>query len=209
MRQPEPHQPGETMQLIEEREVDAMRLQIYTLKEQLAARDRECLELAGVVEGWMQRAESAEAKLAEREKFKAWVHEYLDSKGVPHHPPGTHGDHGCRIGDRMDWVWAGIDELKAKLAKMEALLGKAHRYVVAYAVEAEGAANEGIDEDEDGDEPRDFQFVKDAKALAKEMSQALARWESLAEQACRDESAKKLPSDEELKLVANEKEPNE
>ncbi len=53
-----------------------------------------------------------EAKLAaiEKEKnalaaFKEWVHAYLDSKGVPHHPPGPHGAEGCRIGDRMDYVF--------------------------------------------------------------------------------------------------------
>jgi hypothetical protein len=45
----------------------------------------------------MQRADKLQA-------FKDWVHGYLDSKGVPHHPPGTHGAEGCRIGDRMDWL---------------------------------------------------------------------------------------------------------
>jgi hypothetical protein len=40
--------------------------------------------------------------------FKDWVHGYLDGKGVPHHPPGTHGAEGCRIGDRMDWLVALI-----------------------------------------------------------------------------------------------------
>lgn len=52
----------------------------------------------------------------ERDKlqaFKDWVHQYLDSKGVPHHPPGVHGAEGCRIGDRMDWVFALIAELRA------------------------------------------------------------------------------------------------
>lgn len=52
------------------------------------------------------------------QKFKDLVHDYFDSKGVPHHPPGTHGEHGCRIGDRLDWVWANIrqsDDLRFKL----------------------------------------------------------------------------------------------
>jgi hypothetical protein len=51
----------------------------------------------------------------ERDKlqaFKDWVHAYLDGKGVPHHPPGTHGAAGCRIGDRMDWVWAELDDVR-------------------------------------------------------------------------------------------------
>lgn len=54
---------------------------------------------------------------AERDKlqrFKDWVHAYLDGKGVPHHPPGTHGAEGCRIGDRMDWVWARVAVLEAE-----------------------------------------------------------------------------------------------
>lgn len=44
---------------------------------------------------------------AERDKlqaFKNWTHQFLDAHGVPHHPPGTHGAEGCRIGDRMDWL---------------------------------------------------------------------------------------------------------
>ena len=40
--------------------------------------------------------------------FKEGVHKYLDDHGVPHHPPGTHGAAGCRIGDRMDWLMARI-----------------------------------------------------------------------------------------------------
>lgn len=40
--------------------------------------------------------------------FKDWVHSYLDAHGVPHHPPGTHGAEGCRIGDRMDWLMARL-----------------------------------------------------------------------------------------------------
>ena len=56
-----------------------------------------------------------DAALAERDQlaaFKAWVHAYLDAKGVPHSPPGVHGACGCRIGDRMDWVWAERDRLR-------------------------------------------------------------------------------------------------
>ncbi len=47
----------------------------------------------------------------ERDKlaaFKRWCHDYLDAHGVPHHPLGTHGAEGCRIGDRLDWLLAQL-----------------------------------------------------------------------------------------------------
>jgi len=54
--------------------------------------------------------------LVERDKlqaFKDWVHAYLDKLNVPHSPPGgPHGQEGCRIGDRMDWLVANLPKLK-------------------------------------------------------------------------------------------------
>lgn len=41
----------------------------------------------------------------------------LDSHGVPDHPPGTHGEHGCRIGDRMDWLITERDRLLEVIGK--------------------------------------------------------------------------------------------
>ena len=72
---------------------------------------------AQIIEQQLDRMDREKAELkAERDKlqaFKTWVHEYLDAHGVPHHPPGTHGAEGCRIGDRMDWVFAERDRLRA------------------------------------------------------------------------------------------------
>lgn len=51
------------------------------------------------------------------EAFKKWTHDYLDAKGIPHHPPGTHGAAGCRIGDRMDYVFAELDRLREPLTE--------------------------------------------------------------------------------------------
>jgi hypothetical protein len=62
-----------------------------------------------------------DALTAERDKlqaFKAWVHQYLDAHGVPHHPPGTHGAEGCRIGDRMDWL---MDRLEATAEERDSI----------------------------------------------------------------------------------------
>lgn len=66
-------------------------------------------------------AELAEAR-RERDKlqaFKDWVHSYLDGKGVPHHPPGTHGASGCRIGDRMDYLWAERVQHVRRVAELQ------------------------------------------------------------------------------------------
>lgn len=74
--------------------------------------------------GWREEvSEIADLKtrLAERQAFKDWVHAYLDGKGVPHHPPGTHGAAGCRIGDRMDWVFERQAKLWTTLAAAPAL----------------------------------------------------------------------------------------
>jgi uncharacterized small protein (DUF1192 family) len=65
----------------------------------------------------------SEAKLkAEVEKlqaFKDWVHNYLDGKGIPENPGGPHSAEGCRIGDRMDYVFAEIAKLKAEVERLQ------------------------------------------------------------------------------------------
>lgn len=57
----------------------------------------------------------ARALEAERDKlqaFKSWVHDYLDKHGVPTGPGGPHSAEGCRIGDRMDWVFEQLANSK-------------------------------------------------------------------------------------------------
>jgi hypothetical protein len=42
-------------------------------------------------------------------KFKAWVHAFLDGKGVPADPePEENKKHGCRISGRMHWVFNNL-----------------------------------------------------------------------------------------------------
>lgn len=63
----------------------------------------------------------------ERDKlqsFKDWVHSYLDTHGVPHHPPVTHGAAGCRIGDRMDWLMAERDTAVVERDRLKEQLEK-------------------------------------------------------------------------------------
>lgn len=52
--------------------------------------------------------------------FKTWVHAYLDAHKVPHHPPGTHGAAGCRIGDRMDWLVAELEAARSAASQRAA-----------------------------------------------------------------------------------------
>lgn len=43
--------------------------------------------------------------------FKTWVHAWLDNHGVPKQfPDGPHTKEGCRIGDRLDWLWSGCSK---------------------------------------------------------------------------------------------------
>ena len=45
------------------------------------------------------------------DKFKAFVHEYLDAHGVPHgDPENQHQKEGCRIGARLDLLLAQLDK---------------------------------------------------------------------------------------------------
>jgi hypothetical protein len=63
------------------------------------------------------------------QRFKDWVHTYLDAKGIPHRPPGTHGAEGCRIGNRMDYVFAKLDAgaaLAQRVIRAARLLGIAN-----------------------------------------------------------------------------------
>lgn len=55
-------------------------------------------------ECWRAEAGIFRERADKLQAFKDWTHGFLDAHGVPHHPPGTHGAAGCRIGDRMDWL---------------------------------------------------------------------------------------------------------
>jgi hypothetical protein len=72
-------------------------------------------------------------------RFKQWVHGFLDAHGVPHHPPGSHGAEGCRIGDRMDWLMERLrsaeaerDQFRKDAADAAALRRAFHAAVAAF-----------------------------------------------------------------------------
>lgn len=52
-------------------------------------------------------------KIKALEQFKAYVHKRLDDAGVPVDPDSPHKAEGCRIGGRLDVVFAGRDALLA------------------------------------------------------------------------------------------------
>lgn len=69
-----------------------------------------------------------EERTAERDKlqaFKDWVHNYLDNHKIPVSPPGKHGAEGCRIGDRMDWLFAEMDKLREQVKHLSERLVEA------------------------------------------------------------------------------------
>lgn len=48
------------------------------------------------------------AEVAKLREFKAYVHNRLDEAGVPEDPPSQHREKGCRIGGRLDWLFAEL-----------------------------------------------------------------------------------------------------
>jgi hypothetical protein len=55
-----------------------------------------------------ENAKDAQARADKLEAFKAFVHKRLDDAAVPTDPPGEHRDAGCRIGQRLDWLFADV-----------------------------------------------------------------------------------------------------
>lgn len=92
----------------------------------------------------IRRAIAAEAEVVRLQAFKDWVHSYLDAQGVPHHPPGTHGAEGCRIGDRMDWLMSKLRTAEAEVARLGAGLERiAESRSLEYAIYHAKRALEG------------------------------------------------------------------
>lgn len=62
-------------------------------------------------------AQLSEAQAAREalQAFKEYVHKRLDDAGIPTHPNGEHSAAGCRIGDRLDIVFAQLEHFKAQL----------------------------------------------------------------------------------------------
>jgi hypothetical protein len=72
-------------------------------------------------------ADSSKRLIAERDalaKFKAYVHRRLDEAGIPTDPDSLHKAEGCRIGGRLDVVFAERDALRAAVEKIPDIIRK-------------------------------------------------------------------------------------
>jgi hypothetical protein len=58
-------------------------------------------------------------RAAKGEAFKSWVHARLDQGGVPTHIDGPHSREGCRVGDRMDFVFNALATERAARERAE------------------------------------------------------------------------------------------
>lgn len=54
--------------------------------------------------------------------FKAYVHKRLDDQGVPVDPDSPHKAEGCRIGGRLDWLFADAAATDAEALKLRAAI---------------------------------------------------------------------------------------
>jgi hypothetical protein len=59
------------------------------------------------------------------QRFKSYVHARLDAAGVPADPESAHKAEGCRIGGRLDAVFAERDALRAALEACELVMDTA------------------------------------------------------------------------------------
>lgn len=63
---------------------------------------------------------AAREQIAVLQRFKDWVHAYLDNKGVPKEVQDSHLAAGCRIGGRLDWVFGQIAAKDAEIERLKA-----------------------------------------------------------------------------------------
>lgn len=70
------------------------------------------------------RADAAEEEVKRLLAFKQYVHERLDAAGVSADPESPHRAEGCRIGGRLDEVFAERDSLRVRVARLEAIVNQ-------------------------------------------------------------------------------------
>lgn len=86
-----------------------LRLRVAGLAERVGAQSEIITKHA---DGWFRE------QVEKLQAFKDWVHNYLDTLGVPKEfPDGVHTQEGCRVGDRLDWL---VEQLGAANRRAEA-----------------------------------------------------------------------------------------
>lgn len=87
--------------------------ELKACQSQLAAANK---QLGEATAGWERDVGRLTEERNKAETWKTYVHEYLDKRGVPKEfPEGKHTKEGCRIGDRLDYVFdqlvASVDDV--------------------------------------------------------------------------------------------------
>lgn len=73
----------------------------------------------------IRRAVHAETNMEAAACFKAFVHSYLTEHGVPEGDPDNHNQkEGCRIGARLDLLFAQRDEARAEVEKLRGVIAQ-------------------------------------------------------------------------------------
>src|SRR5579859_7924899 len=128
----------ERLKLLKSRSAEG--LSLYEKEELFEEIDRLRADLLASLEITVRRLEECEKLRAERDalqRFKDWCHSYLDAKGVPEAPEGPHGAEGCRIGDRMDWVFSAWDkavaDMRERAAQVVEMMQEHPKNVIDYA----------------------------------------------------------------------------
>jgi DNA repair exonuclease SbcCD ATPase subunit len=116
-----------------EAERDTLRAKVAELEGRLEAHTRNA-------EAKTNRLNAAESRAQALQAFKNYVHQRLDEAGVPKDPESPHKAAGCRIGGRLDEVFAKLDHFRGqrnRFAERVERLTAAGNELAGHAREAE------------------------------------------------------------------------
>ena len=86
--------------------VESLKVTLDATECGLVAANEEIADLEGQIESLTASLAEKEREVEALAKFKAYVHKRLDEGSVPANPePPNHALQGCRIGDRLDWLF--------------------------------------------------------------------------------------------------------
>lgn len=94
----------------------------------------------------VERIVGPPSELEKLRAFKAFVHRKLDEEGVPTDPPGEHRDAGCRIGQRLEFLFDREEKLVERLNEANEKLGTYGQHLQSCRVHEQGSCNCGYGE---------------------------------------------------------------